>query len=133
MAQLFGQLGFVSAILAGFAFTFIAGLLSASSSSRAYSWVFVSALCAAFSLMVAVVGSVFAGLGVEGDFLDEAQSQELLAIVSQSFLIGVMSLVLATGISGWIRTKRLGQISSALAVLTTLVLASIVIPFLRLQ
>ncbi len=132
MTQLFGQLGFVSAILAGFAFTFIAGLLSSSSSSRAYPWVFVSALTAALSLMIAAVGSVFAGLGVEGDFLDAAQTRELLALVSQSFLVGVLSLVLSSGCSGWLRSRRLGLVSSTLALLAAAVLAFVVVPFLRL-
>lgn len=133
MTQLFGQLGFVSAILAGFAFTFIAGLLSSSSASRAYSWVFVSALVAALSLMIAAVGSVFAGLGVEGEYLDEAQSETLLSIVSQAFLVGVLALVFSSGCSGWIRSRRLGFASTALAVLGTLVLASVVLPFLSVE
>jgi hypothetical protein len=133
MTQLFGQLGFVSAILAGFAFTFMAGLLTSPSSSRAYSWVFVSALVAALSLMIAAVGSVFAGLGVEGNFLDSTRIRNLLAVVSQAFLIGVLSLVLSAGCSGWLRSRRLGIISSVLAGISTLVFATIVLPFLKLQ
>lgn len=133
MTQLFGQLGFVSAILAGFAFTFMAGLLTSSSDSRAYSWVFVSALVAALSLMIAAVGSVFGGLGVEGNFLGDTRIQNLLAMVSQAFLIGVLSLVLSAGCSGWLRSRRLGMISSVLAAISTFVFATIALPFLKLQ
>jgi hypothetical protein len=83
--------------------------------------------------MIAAVGSVFAGLGVEGNFLDSTRIRNLLAVVSQAFLIGVLSLVLSAGCSGWLRSRRLGIISSVLAGISTLVFATIVLPFLKLQ
>lgn len=133
MTQLFGQPSFVSAVLAGFAFTFVAGLLSSPSTSRAFPWVFAGSLTAALSLMVAAVGSVLAGLAVEGKSLTPAQSQELLALISQAFLVGIFSLVFASGCSGWLRSRRLGLISIALAVVGAHVLGSIVLPFIRLS
>lgn len=133
MAQLFGQLSFVSAVLAGFAFTFVSGLLSSSSRSRAYPWVFAGALSAALSLMVASVGSVFGGLGVEGEYLNAAQSQDLLALISQAFLVGIFSLVFASGCSGWLRSKRLGWLSTFLSLLGAYVLGSVILPFVRLS
>lgn len=133
MSQLFSQLSFVSAILAGFAFTFIAGLLTSSSLSRSYNWVFVSALLAGLSLMVAAVGSVFGGLDVEAEFLSALQIQQLLALVPQAFLVGVFPLVFSAGCSGWLRSRQLGLFSSAIACLAAFVLASVVLPFFRLQ
>lgn len=63
---LFNQLSLVSSLLAGFAFTFLGSLLASTAQSRAYAWVFVSALLAALALMVAAVSSVFAGIVLEG-------------------------------------------------------------------
>ena len=82
MYPLFEQLGFVCSVLAGFAFAFVASLLTVDSTSRAYSWVFGSALFAAIALTVAAVGSVFAGLGAGGKYLDENRVQDMLEIIS---------------------------------------------------
>jgi hypothetical protein len=133
MPELFAQLGFVCAVLAGFAFTFVGGLLSSSAQSRAYAWTFGAALFAAVALMVAAVGAVFAGLGTAGQFLAPEQARLLHQLVSQAFLLGVLALLVAAGCVGWLRSRRLGLVSLAVASLGLAALAVVVVPFLRLQ
>lgn len=132
MSQLFEQLGFISAILAGFAFTFVASLLTLRVTSRMYTWAFSGALLASFSLMLGSVAAVLASLGVASNHLDEQRTMTLLAVVSQSFLVGIFALVLAFGCSGWLHSRRVGQIATILSVLTAVTLVAIIVPFLRL-
>ncbi len=133
MPELFAQLGFVCAVLAGFAFTFVGGLLSSPVQSRAYAWTFGAALFAAVALMVAAVGAVFAGLAVAGQHVAAEQARSLHQLVSQAFLLGVIALLVAAGCVGWLRSRRLGFVSIAVAVLGFVGLAAVVVPFLRLQ
>lgn len=129
MSDLFNQLGFVSAVLAGFAFTFVAGLLPLSSKSRAYPWVFGAALAAALSLMITAVGSVFASLAVRSEVVvDMARLHQL---ISQTFLVGVLGLLVAAGLSGWLRSRRLGIVSTVIAVLALWAAYGVIGPFLQ--
>jgi len=131
MTQLFDQLGFISAILAGFAFSFLGGLLSLRSASRLYPWTYGGALTASFALMIASVASVLASLGTAGGYASEQQSREYLALVSQAFLLGVVGLVFTFGCSGWLHSRRLGIVATTLACIAACVLAIVISPFVK--
>lgn len=131
MTELFNQLAFVSAVLAGFAFTFVGGLLTSTSTSRAYGWVFAASLVAAVALMVSAVGAVFTGLVIASDAARADTLATLHPLVSQSFLLGVLALIAAAGGAGWLRSRRLGLVSLAIGLMGLVALAAIVLPFLR--
>lgn len=143
---LFHQLGLVSSLLAGFAFTFFASLLSSTpepatptpgspaepprGKSRAYAWVFVATLLSALSLMVAAVASVFAAIALEGRPAGDPRILPLHQLASQGFLLGTICLVVAAGASGWLRTRRLGLVTASLAALALAAVGYVVVPFL---
>ncbi len=131
MPPFFEQLSFISAILAGFAFTVVVGLLPLHSTSRVFPLVFAAALAAALLLMIASVAAVLTGLGVAEKFIDSQKSHEMLEIVSEAFLLGIISLVVTFGCCGWLHSKRVGIIATTLASLAACVLAIVIIPFLR--
>lgn len=128
MADLMNQLGFVCAVLGGFAFTFVGGLLSSTSASRVYAWVFGTSLFASMALMIAAVGATLAGLAARGDYAADLGGVHQL--VSQAFLLGVVALLLAAGLSGWLRSRQLGYVSLALAGIALFVAALMLWPFL---
>jgi hypothetical protein len=139
---LFHQLGLVSSLLAGFAFTFFASLLSASPDSgrpeperatgrsRAYTWVFVGTLLSALSLMVAAVACTFAGIALEGRPAGDPGLLPLHQLASQAFLLGTVSLMIAAGGSGWLRSRRLGWVTVSLAAFALAAVVFVVGPFL---
>lgn len=131
MTELFDQLAFVSAVLAGFAFTFVGGLLTSTIPSRAYTWVFASSLLAAVTLMVSAVAAVFTRLALAREAASPAALATLHPLVSQSFLLGVVALIAAAAGTGWLRSRRLGLVSMAIALLGLVALAAAVLPFLR--
>ena len=133
MTELFTQLCFVSSVLAGFAFSFVGGLLSSSSPSRIYGWAFSSALFAAVTLTVAAVGAVFAGLAFDGESAQGEQRRTLHQLVSQTFLLGILGLLVAAGCVGWLKSRQLGIVSVIIAVIGFLGMATVVMPFLRMQ
>jgi hypothetical protein len=83
--------------------------------------------------MVATVGAVFAALGISSQLLAPEQAQSLHQLVSQAFLLGVLSLLVSAGCVGWLRGPRLGVVSAVIAAIGLIGLATVVTPFLRLQ
>lgn len=131
MNPLFEQLGFVSALLGGFAMTVVSVLLPMKSESRLFLWTLGGALGASLSLMIAAVAAVFAGLGVAGNFLDYQEAKNYLAIVSQAFLLGICLLMLTFGASGWLNSRRAGVLSTVIASIAIVTMTIVVVPFLR--
>lgn len=128
MAELLGQLGFVSAVLGGFAFTFVGALLTVSGDSRIYPWAFGTALFASLALMVAAVGSTLASLAAANAY--PAELARVHELVSQAFLLGILALLLGAGLSGWLRSRVLGYVSSSIAALALLAAVATLLPFL---
>jgi hypothetical protein len=126
LAEISGQLAGVSAILAGFAITFLALLLGHSERSRCLSVSIGVTTVAAASLLVAALGwtlvgslvtQVTAQLGAEA--LQDTQFGWIVEghrTLSYMFLIGLLCLFAMLALSGWLRTRVLGIFSTATAV-----------------
>lgn len=128
MDELFAQLSVVSAILGGFAFTFVGALLALPVTSRVYAWVFGASLLAAMAFMVTALGSVLASLAVKNSYPVDIAS--LHAKISQAFLLGILCFLVATGACGWLKSRKLGYVSLAIAVVSALGVALVLFPFL---
>ena len=125
LAEISRQLAFLSAFLGGFSATFLATLLVVSSSKRIAGWVVCSAATAACSFVVAVIASVMLTIVLHPDVpvnVKSNASTETARIVSTlGFSIGVISLLVSVGLSGWVRSRQSGIVTSVVS-FTSLIL-----------
>ncbi len=126
MIELYGQLTSVSAVLAGFAITFLALLLGHRERNKCLSASVAVTVVAAASLLVSALGwSLIASLltqvpdpqaGTTAQEFDLSWLASAHRILSYAFLCGLVSLFAMLGLSGWLRNRALGIFSTAVSV-----------------
>lgn len=120
LIDLASQLAFLSAFLGGFAATFLATLLVADSSKRITNWIVGSTALSACSFVVAVISFVMLGTIVHPDS-PSIKSEDVIntaRVVSfLGFSIGILMLLVSVGFSGWLRSKRVGVVTSFISFL----------------
>jgi hypothetical protein len=121
LADLYGQISSLAAVLGGFAIAALAVLLTAAPEKRVASWATGASAFAAGALIsstfLSAILSTDAGKMNAGGFGDLTPSV-LPLVTYQGFLfpLGLYALLFALGLCGWIRSKRTG-IASTLAAL----------------
>jgi tetrahydromethanopterin S-methyltransferase subunit C len=128
VAELFEQLSVVSAILGGFAFTFVGALLGHPAESRSFPLAFGASLSAAMAFMVSALGSVLASFAVKNAYPIDIEPLHLK--ISLAFLLGILCFVIATGSCGWLKSPRIGYASSLIAVISAIGVVAVLLPFL---
>jgi hypothetical protein len=128
MDELFSTIGLVSAIIGGFAFTFVGALLATESKSSAFNWVFGFAMFAASSLMAAALGSVLSSLAAKQGF--EINLQWMHQKISLLFLAGILTLIFSISMCGWLRSRQLGYVSLSIGLSAIIMILWVLIPYL---
>lgn len=112
------QLSFVSAFLGGVSATILVTIVVFANPQKSVSWIVGASALAACSLLVAVVASwrLIILLNPETPVVAE---NSLIAVLWMAMLlgysIGFLSLIACIGLSGWIRSRKTGMITSAMA------------------
>lgn len=128
----FSQIGFISAVLAGFAFTFLGSQLTSPSTSKVFYWLFGFSLLAALTLVLSAVGSVFGALSLKSTTFTGDESLKLQYFVSQYFLFGIHFLFFSAGLTGFLHSKKLGIIGASITGFCLLVLWFLIFPFVKI-
>lgn len=120
--QLFGQLSFVSAVLAGFAVTLYIELLPIAAKRRIGNVSSSFALLAGALFIVATISSVFATVRVTDHLgpIEEALRGRLTSTFRWSvrmLLVGLIAFLVSLGSSGWLHKRSTGIISTIIAIL----------------
>jgi len=134
MAEYYRQFAFVSSVLAGFAFTFYATLLAVPRESRAASWAAFLAVTASTCFLVVTLATTFSAARVASLSDPLAIPPELLvqrSFLSVLFLLGILLLLASFGLGGWIRSRRLGTATTAVAILGAIAVFLALAPFLQ--
>lgn len=124
LIELANQLAFLSAFLGGFSATFLATLLVTDCSKRITNWVVSSAALSACSFIVAVISFVMVSSILHPDAptnvnsVDSVNTARTVSFIS--FSIGILTLLFSVGLSGWLRSRRVGVITSCIASLAVL-------------
>ena len=132
VAETLRQLAFLGTVLAGFAVTFLVGLLNATANRRSIDYTAGAALVAAACLIICSVVSVTGvfyivdrpALRSVTDLPPEVRAAIMGTVrwAGMGFMLGMTALLVSLGTSGWIRSRKLGILSSVLAVMTLLLL-----------
>ena len=119
LAELARQFGFLSAFLGGVAATVMAQLLTLHTPRRVVAWTIVSAAAAAVAFVVSVLGATLLLTAVHPQApagLRRYAADPLLGAVSFGApALGVYLLLLTLGLAGWVRSRKTGLATSALA------------------
>lgn len=120
LGELARQFGFLSAFLGGVAATFVAQLLTLNSPRKAVAWTLVLAAAAAVAFIVSVLGSTLTVAAVHPqapEGLKPYASDPLVrATGSLSMVLGLYLLLATVGLAGWVRSRKAGIATTALAI-----------------
>jgi hypothetical protein len=132
MAEAYRQFAFVSSVLGGFAFLFFAAILPLPATHRSAPWAAGTALAAAIGLLTVTLGSTFSAAAL-ANLPAGASVPPAIAghhrVLSLMFLGSLYVLLVSFGVSGFIRSKRMGRITVALAVAGAISVAWVISPF----
>jgi hypothetical protein len=117
------QLGFVSAFLGGVSTTILVTIVIFVDPKRSVSWIVGASALAASSLLIAVVASWRLILLLNTD-LSSQVGQHMITLLYGSMVlgysVGFLSLITCIGLAGWIRSRKLGMITSIMAAIAAL-------------
>jgi len=117
------QLSFVSAFLGGISATILVTIVVFTSEKKSVNWIVSSSALAACSLLIAVVAAwrliilLHPELSIK---VDTGIITVLWASMLIGYAIGFLSLIVSIGLSGWLRSRRDGAITTTIAVISIL-------------
>lgn len=119
LAEIARQIGFISAFLGGVSATFMVALLAMDVQSRIARWAIVSAAASSISFIVAVVASTLLVVILHPDAPMGAANMTSLnkgrVLFFLGFTGGMYLLLACIGSAGWLRSRRMGQVTTSLA------------------
>jgi len=130
LAETGRQIASLNAFLGGFAATFFGILLQSPNSRRHVGWAAGAAAVASASFILAVISGTTLALvmhpgappGIaKPTFLPQVRSLILIA-----FSCGIYSILLSLGLSGWIRSRQLGIVTSVAALVSAAIVTLLV-------
>lgn len=112
------QLSFVSAFLGGISATILVTIVVFTSTKTSVSWIVSASAVAACSLLVAVVAAWRLTILLHPD-IPIAVESHVIKVLWHGMLIGYglgfLSLLVSIGLSGWLRSRKSGLITSGIA------------------
>jgi hypothetical protein len=138
-AEMFRQLAFISALVGGFAFAFVGVLLVAPVQSRVVSWTAGISMAASSGLVVCALGwSLGASVVLVGASMEAGADKSSLSAslnimhlrLSLAFIVSILLFLISLGLSGWIRSRNLGIVSTCIAVLAAISSLLVLSPFM---
>ena len=121
------QISFVSAFLGGVSATILFSVIIFSSDRRSVALLIAASAFSACSLLVSVIAGWRLTIGLHPDLPftpDPAKINILWNSLIAGYSLGVNSLIVSIGISGWVRSRRSGYITSFIAAIAILFFAS---------
>ena len=117
------QLSFVSAFLGGISATILVTIVVFTSKKKSVNWIVSASAIAACSLLIAVVASWRISILLHPELpiqVNEALIQVLWRGMLLGYGLGFLSLLASIGLSGWLRSKRDGMITSTIAIIAVI-------------
>ena len=121
------QISFVSAFLGGVSATILFSIIIFSSDRRVVAFLVAASTLSACSLLVSVIAGWRLIIGLHPDLPftpDPAKLSLLWNSLIAGYALGVNSLIVSIGLSGWIRSHRTGFVTSTIAAISIFFFAS---------
>ena len=124
------QLVLLSAFLGGFSATFLAAIVAVDSQKSVGGWLVVSSAAAACCFIVCAASSVAAVNGIQTGLVDAEDGFGALKWIrltsALSMALGMLSLLASIGLSGWLKDRRTGAITTTMAVAAMLIVGVLI-------
>jgi hypothetical protein len=119
LAETGRQIASLSAFLGGFAATFLGILLQSPNARRYVGWAAGAAAVASASFILAVISGTALALvlhpGAPSGMTKPTFLPQVRTLIFVTFASGIYSILLSLGLSGWIRSRQLGIVTSVAA------------------
>jgi hypothetical protein len=122
-AELYRQLAFVSALIAGFSLTFLVQLLTAQSTRRVVNWTIGFSLAATAGMIICALGWTLSA-AVVIDPRAQADLARWAGVIgalhrrlSLTFICSILLFLVGLGLCGWVRSRVMGVVSSTIALI----------------
>jgi hypothetical protein len=134
-AEICKQSAFISALVAGFSFAFLGSLLVSSVKSRIIDWVMIfSTLSVAGFLICSLAWTLSASrmaLISGGGIINIPQLFiNLHRFLSKMFIISFFFFLVTLGLSGWIRSAKLGIVTGLISLTASVIIVTILGKFI---
>jgi hypothetical protein len=130
LAEMGRQIAFLSAFLGGFAATFLGILLQSPSSRRHVGWAAGAAAVASASFILAVISGTLLAVvlhpGAPPGIAKPTFLPQVRILILITFAFGIYSTLLSLGLSGWIRSRQLGIVTSVAALISAVIVSLLV-------
>lgn len=121
------QISFVSAFLGGVSATILFSVIIFTSDKRVVAFLVATSTLSACSLLVSVIAGwrLIIGLHPDLPFTPDPQKINLLwnSLIA-GYGLGVNSLIVSIGLSGWIRSRRTGVVTATIAAISVVFFAT---------
>jgi hypothetical protein len=134
LLEYYRQFGFVSSVLAGFAFTFFGVLLPVSAKGRAAALAAFLAVAGSTAFLVVTLGMTFAAAVAASLPSDATMPASIVAQqtpLSFCFLVGMGLLLASFGVGGWVHSRFMGIATIFLAAAGAFGIILVLLPFLH--
>ncbi len=119
--QLANQTILISSLLSGFSITVIVSLLVSDKANRLTNFMLIIATLAASSFLIAVFAMTRVVLMTTEGYPIQVSSKDLFyprVTGSMCFFLGILFLILVISMAGWIKSKKVGLITSMIGLAT---------------
>jgi hypothetical protein len=125
-AEICKQEAFISALVAGFSFAFLGALLVSSIKSRIIDWLIsLSIISIAGLLVCALAWTLTASRMAFYNGSNPGQVQQVYIDMHQKlsfiFILSFFLFLISLGLSGWVRSRKLGIISIIISLITIII------------
>src|SRR5689334_14082071 len=137
LAELFRELAFISALIGGFALTFLVQLLTTRAGGRIAGWTIGFSMAATAGLIVCALGWTLNAVVI----IDPGPQAEAMRLsgtlthlhmrLSDGFVVSLFFFLASLGLCGWIRSRVMGIASSSIALVAAVLMFLILRLFIR--
>lgn len=112
------QMSFIGTFLGGVSVTILITLVVFSSPKKSVNWIVGTSALAACSFLVSVIASMRLVIAIHPDLLIDPSPEKMNALwfgMINAYGLGVLSLIISIGLSGWLRSRTSGIVTSVFA------------------
>jgi hypothetical protein len=117
MEESIKQLALVSSVLGGFSFTFLSAVLLSNTEMKVKFWLIIGFMIASMCFLLSALGWSMIDLNKDINGI-QLHHQSLVKLL----LLGLISIIISLGLSGWLNNKKTGIATSAIGLFTLLFL-----------
>lgn len=114
------QLILLSAFLGGFSATFLAAILTIEAKKKVTDWIVCISAASSCCFIVAAVTNIALVNGLQIEESLETLSR-LKIISSLGMISGIFALLICIGLSGWIRSRKIGLVTASFSLIATII------------